>query len=112
MSSLFDRLAPIDDPSFESWPWQFTELLSAHSQYRQDLFPYATLVIAVEAGAVNYVKRHPILRSMASSCDPNVLVPAVDQHSRNHGQALTLWKFRLLEQKTLLSSEEGVNQTH
>ncbi|KAI8721385.1 hypothetical protein NCS52_00586000 [Fusarium sp. LHS14.1] len=44
------------------------ELATAHHD-RMDQFSYATLAVAAEAGAVNYLKEHPRLSRIAENCE-------------------------------------------
>ncbi|KAH6855875.1 hypothetical protein B0I37DRAFT_366022 [Chaetomium sp. MPI-CAGE-AT-0009] len=70
MVPCLDLLRSADGPVFGLWSGQLGALSEAHSHERSDIFSHATLIIAIEAGAGNYLRQHPSLPSMASANEP------------------------------------------
>jgi hypothetical protein len=46
------------------------KLARAHPEHRVGRFSHATLALAADAGAVNYLKEHPCLLAVAEDCEP------------------------------------------
>lgn len=97
-----DLLRSADGPVFGLWSGQFGAVSEAHSHERSDIFSHASLVIAIEAGASNYVRQHASLPSMASLSEPScgclpLLWYAIEPSSllglqSDDGSSLTSWK--------------------
>ncbi|KAK0718619.1 prion-inhibition and propagation-domain-containing protein [Lasiosphaeria miniovina] len=70
MGPCLDMLYAANGPVFGLWDGQFEGLAEIHSHEPSNAFSHATLLLAIEAGAVNYVKHYPYLRDMTAASTP------------------------------------------
>ncbi|KAI8677520.1 hypothetical protein NCS56_00642200 [Fusarium sp. Ph1] len=55
---------------FSVWTYSLFKLARAHAEHRMGRFSHATLALVADAGAVNYLKEHPCLLTVAEDCEP------------------------------------------
>lgn len=69
---FLDSLFTLDFTSedFRNESPSLSDIANAHHHDRMEQFSYATLSLAAEAGAVNYLKAHPSLLTIAEECLP------------------------------------------
>ncbi|KAJ3469555.1 hypothetical protein MRS44_003620 [Fusarium solani] len=58
------------ETSFFTRHCSLSKLAGAHPEHRVGRFSHATLALAADAGAVNYLKKHPCLLTVAEDCEP------------------------------------------
>ncbi|UPK90160.1 hypothetical protein LCI18_001095 [Fusarium solani-melongenae] len=75
------RAQNFTDPRFTQNP-RLLELANAHHD-RVDQFSHATLALAAEAGAVNYLKEHPCLLAAVEEREPNCSCPPLFSYAIN-----------------------------
>lgn len=70
LTSWLDCLLTLDltDPAFRNEGLCLSSFANAHQRDRSGEYSHATLAMAAEVGAVNYIRRHPNLHAVVDEC--------------------------------------------